>query len=90
MSPLIAFRKPVTFGPNVTGSTQPYVASTVPQNNGALIASSLYAFNINAISQAGAEAWSSLTFNANSSNAIYTDNGHVYQLSLALNYIIKA
>lgn len=28
-------------------------------------------------------------FNANSSNSTYTDNGHVYPLSLALNFIIK-
>ena len=32
---------------------------------------------------------SDLTFNANSSNSIYTDSGKVYPLSLALNFIIK-
>lgn len=30
-----------------------------------------------------------LNFNANNSNSIYTDNGKVYPLSLALNFIIK-
>lgn len=29
-------------------------------------------------------------FDAKNSNAIYTDSGHVYPLSLALNFIIKA
>ena len=29
-------------------------------------------------------------FNASQSNSIYTANGHVYPLSLALNFIIKA
>lgn len=33
---------------------------------------------------------SELRFSANNSNSIYTDNGKVYPLSLALNYIIKA
>ena len=31
-----------------------------------------------------------LSFNANSSNSIYTDSGKVSPLSLALNFIIKA
>lgn len=30
-----------------------------------------------------------LSLNANTSNAVYTNNGHVYPYSLALNYIIK-
>jgi len=31
-----------------------------------------------------------LRFRADSANSVYTDNGHVYPLSLALNYIIKS
>lgn len=31
-----------------------------------------------------------LSFDASDSNSIYTDSGHVYPQSLALNYIIKA
>lgn len=35
------------------------------------------------------KGYSSLALNARNSNAIYTDNGKVYPLSLALNFIIK-
>ena len=34
--------------------------------------------------------WSHVKFDAYSSNNIYTDNGHVYPKSIALNFIIKA
>lgn len=35
------------------------------------------------------EKHSKAVFNAYDSNAVYTDNGRVYPLSLALNFIIK-
>ena len=51
------------------------------------------ALSLTAIANHGFEGgyidYHNLSFNANSSNAVYIDNGKVYPLSLALNYVIK-
>lgn len=86
---------PVTFGPNVTGEMFKYKdgAGITP----ALVASAQHGAlsvgtNSSTIGYMTAENSGSSRFlklDASQSNLIYTDNGHVYPLSLALNYIIK-
>lgn len=45
---------------------------------------------ISSISTTSSNGYTGFSVNANSSNAVYTDSGKVYPLSLALNFIIKA
>ena len=74
--------------PNITGSFSPVAlgpSKTITQT-GVFCNSTQQAIN-NGI---GSGAYSfTQDFNANNSNAIYTNNGKVYPLSLALNFIIK-
>ncbi len=78
---------PVTFGPNVTGNTSPYI-STGTDNSGALytITGGQY-FSYYGGSTIANKA--SINFDASCSNSVYTDSGKIYPLSLALNFIIK-
>lgn len=84
----------MTFGPNVKGiqsdseiEVQHYVSAT---DNGAPIY-----FNHNAPIGAWAGAGGSqfqigaIGIDASRASSVYTDNGHVYPLSCALNFIIK-
>ena len=89
MSPLIAFRKPVTFGPNVTGT-----ASQVFRREFSVISSGVFSQSVvgtdRAIVASGSDGgYSFLNFSAFDSNSTYTDNGKVYPASVALNYVIK-
>lgn len=79
---------PVTFGPNVTGTTGDLRIMYSSLN----IQGAFSAVNIGQQAFRGGNTIGTvekLNFNASSSNSIYTDNGHVYLLSCALNFIIK-
>ena len=80
--------------PNIIGQTDPNSNSVMLAHYGTSYSSgALQQIHINAL------AWNSsgsttlenayIKFNASDSNSIYTNNGHVYPLSLALNFIIK-
>ena len=72
--------------PNITGS------SSISTHGGSTLGGAfLNGSTINAMQlHSGAYSDTLIGFDAHSSNAVYTDSGKVYPLSLALNFIIKA
>lgn len=72
--------------PNITGQIgRNYTEIEI--SNGAFVRNSVSGQNVSLTVADG--AWSIVDFTATHSNSIYTDNGKVYPLSLALNFIIK-
>ena len=69
--------------PNVTGSVFIYCEI------GADASGAFNVSNRNHVSNQNGSGYDCLGFNAHNSNAIYTDNGSIHPLSLALNYVIK-
>lgn len=80
---------PVTFGPNVTGSTRDRIST--PANGPYDLAGCFYATDFYPYGggQPGLNSFV-LYIDASRSNPIYTDNGRVYPLSCTLNFIIKS
>lgn len=92
---------PSTFGPNVTGNLYPesrtnaitgidvtnLTSDVVGIINGGVHGAFTYSRNGESRSEVGITG--GFIFNAHNSNAVYTDNGHVYPKSIALNFIIK-
>ena len=73
--------------PNITGElSAPIMVTAYGSGTGALTYENI---SSNSVISGSDVNQTRVFFNASNSNAVYTDNGHVYPLSLALNYIIK-
>ena len=65
------------------------VGETILWSTGGAFYQDAPAGSTNTLAYSGTGNWVINHFNANNSNAVYTDSGHVYPLSCALNFIIK-
>lgn len=74
--------------PNIVGSVQGIDVNDTNSSNGALRIFTNY-FNWAIPNGTFQDVNSTIALNAHNSNSVYTENGHVYPASIALNFIIK-
>lgn len=74
--------------PNINGSVQEVIYTSYVSSNNLMTVDHLS--NARMVNTSNTYGCGKLSFNANSSNSIYTDNGKVYPASIALNFIIKS
>ena len=74
-------------GPNINGTVKRIAFPIENSVSGALSTYDYVGFNVGGTGGMGTYG---IELNAHNSNSVYTDSGHVYSLSLALNFIIKA
>lgn len=75
-------------GPNITGQSKSFICYGALISSGAL-GSGKDSASPHAYAGNSGNDKNILYFNASNSNSIYTDNGSIIPLSLALNYVIK-
>ena len=76
------------FCPNVTGFFEPDRGGPWGASSASGAFSMVYS-NHNLGQYSSETGQTKFDFNAHNSNSAYTDNGHIYPLSLCLNYIVK-
>ena len=76
-------------GPNIQGSINPIQSGAYNSNPNPAGAFSWTPLSNVGFGESGSYRRGTIGFNAHNSDTKYTDDGHVYPLSLALNFIIK-